>query len=200
MAYFHAGVDLLRSKSLDGNSYDSGDWFNRIDWTAQTNHFSSGLPPAGDNQAAWPLAAPRLADARLQPSQADIAFTRDGFRDLLKIRASSSLFRLTTAAAVQQRLRFHGSGPGQDPALVVVELDGAGLPGAGFRRLLLGFNAGTQPRALAIDAARGQPWRLHPVHRAPGAADRVAATQATFDRASGRFTVPARTAVVWVLA
>src|SRR5690606_42066049 len=27
-AFFHAGSDLLRSKSLDRNSYDSGDWFN----------------------------------------------------------------------------------------------------------------------------------------------------------------------------
>jgi len=199
VAYFHAGVDLLRSKSLDGNSYDSGDWFNRIDWTAQTNHFGSGLPPARDNQAVWPLAAQRLADARLRPSHADIAFTRDAFRDLLRIRASSGLFRLTTADAVQQRLRFHGTGPGQDPALVVAELDGAGLPGAGFRRILLGFNAATQPRALVVDGARGRPWVLHPVHRAPSAADRVAATQAGFDRASGRFTVPGRSAVVWVL-
>ena len=33
IAYFHAGIDVLRSKSLDRNSFDSGDWFNRIDWT-----------------------------------------------------------------------------------------------------------------------------------------------------------------------
>src|SRR5690606_34687426 len=31
VAYFHAGIDLLRSKSMDRNSYVSGDWFNRID-------------------------------------------------------------------------------------------------------------------------------------------------------------------------
>jgi pullulanase len=104
VAYFHAGTEMLRSKSLDGNSYDSGDWFNRLDWTYQTNHFGTGLPPAGDNQALWTLAAPRLADARLRPAPADIAFVRDGFLDLLRIRASSSLFRLTTADAVQQRL------------------------------------------------------------------------------------------------
>ena len=28
-----AGTDLLRSKSLDRNSYNSGDWFNRMDWS-----------------------------------------------------------------------------------------------------------------------------------------------------------------------
>ena len=33
IAYFHAGIEGLRSKSLDRNSFDSGDWFNRIDWT-----------------------------------------------------------------------------------------------------------------------------------------------------------------------
>ncbi|HEY8706433.1 MAG TPA: DUF3372 domain-containing protein, partial [Burkholderiaceae bacterium] len=43
VAYFHAGIDTLRSKSMDRNSYDSGDWFNRIDWTYRSNHFGSGL-------------------------------------------------------------------------------------------------------------------------------------------------------------
>ena len=46
IAYFHAGMELLRSKSMDRNSFDSGDWFNRIDWTGQDNFFGTGLPPA----------------------------------------------------------------------------------------------------------------------------------------------------------
>ncbi|MES2719146.1 MAG: pullulanase-type alpha-1,6-glucosidase [Pseudomonadota bacterium] len=200
VAYFHAGVDLLRSKSMDGNSYDSGDWFNRIDWSGAHNHFGSGLPPAVDNQALWPLMAARLADARLRPAPADIAFTRAAFRDLLRIRASSSLFRLDTAAAVQQRLRFHHTGPGQNPALVVGELDGRGLAGAGFRRVLYLLNASAAAQSLTLPASRGQPWVLHPVHRAPGAADRLVATQAAFDRANGRFSLPPRSAVVFVVA
>jgi pullulanase len=200
VAYFHAGVEILRSKSLDGNSYDSGDWFNRLDWTYQTNHFGTGLPPAGDNQALWTLAAPRLADARLRPAPADIAFVRDGFLDLLRIRASSSLFRLTTADAVQQRLTLHNTGPAQNPALVVGELDGRSLPGAGFARVLYLLNTSPTDQTMAIDSARGQPWVLHPVHRSATAADRRAATQAAVDRASGTFRVPGRTAVVFVLA
>ena len=51
VAYFHAGVDLLRSKSFDKNSFDSGDWFNRLDWTATDNGFGAGLPPKPDNGA-----------------------------------------------------------------------------------------------------------------------------------------------------
>ena len=35
-SFWHAGNDILRSKSLDRNSYDSGDWFNRVDWSYAT--------------------------------------------------------------------------------------------------------------------------------------------------------------------
>src|SRR5690606_35139648 len=60
--FWHAGTELLRSKSLDRNSYDSGDWFNRIDWTGRESTFGSGLPPAADNSEKWDLMRPLLAD------------------------------------------------------------------------------------------------------------------------------------------
>jgi hypothetical protein len=63
VAYFHAGVELLRSKNMDRNSYDSGDWFNRVDWTLQDNFFGGGLPPRRENEGLWPAMQPLLADA-----------------------------------------------------------------------------------------------------------------------------------------
>ena len=198
VAYFHAGVDMLRSKSMDGNSYNSGDWFNRLDWTYRSNHFGSGLPPMQDNAALYPLIAARLAAPRLRAQPADIAFARDAFRDLLRIRASSTLFRLTRSEDVQRRLQFHNTGPQQNPVLIAAELDGSGLPDAGFGGLMLLFNVDSQAHTLAISGAIGQAWQLHPVQRAPGAADRRAAAQANFDAGSGRFTVPPRTALVYV--
>jgi pullulanase/glycogen debranching enzyme len=199
VAYVHAGTELLRSKSMDGNSYDSGDWFNRIDWTAATNHFGSGLPPARDNAAFYSSIAPRLTDARLKPAPADIVFARDAFFDLLRIRASSRLFHLRSADAVQRRLLQHNTGPAQNPVLIAAELDGAGLDGAGFRRILLLVNVDKVAQPLTIASTAGQPWVLHPVHRAPAAADRRAAIGAGFDIGTGSFQVPARTAVVYVL-
>jgi len=115
IAYFHAGIDVLRSKSLDRNSYDSGDWFNRLDWTYRDNGFGAGLPPQADNGAMVEWMKPLLADPAIKPRPQDIAWTRDAFRDLLKIRASSSLFRLPKAAVVQQRLVFHNTGSAQNP-------------------------------------------------------------------------------------
>jgi pullulanase len=97
IAYLHAGGELLRSKSLDRNSYDSGDWFNRIDWTARDNFFGTGLPPALGQPRGLAVMRPLLADPAIRPTPAHIAFTRDAFLDLLRIRASSTLFRLRSA-------------------------------------------------------------------------------------------------------
>ncbi|NEC92747.1 alpha-1,6-glucosidase domain-containing protein, partial [Streptomyces sp. SID12501] len=72
-SFWHAGADLLRSKSLDRNSYDSGDWFNVLDWSGRTNGFGRGLPPAADNEAKWPFQQPLLADPALVPTPADVA-------------------------------------------------------------------------------------------------------------------------------
>jgi pullulanase len=197
IAYYHAGIDLLRSKSLDRNSFDSGDGFNRIDWAYRTNHFGSGLPPRAENESTWPWMRPRLADASIAPGPAEIASMRDGFRDLLRVRASSTVFRLRSAAEVQARLRFPNSGPAQIPTLIVGHLDGRGLEGAGFDAAMYFLHAGLQTQELTMQDEQGQAWVLHPVHRAPHAADPRAA-EARFDPVQGRFTIPPRTAVVFV--
>jgi pullulanase/glycogen debranching enzyme len=199
IAYFHAGQEVLRSKSLDRNSYDSGDWFNRLDWTLTDNGFGAGLPPAWDNQASWPLMQPLLADAaRLKPTPTQIRYTRDAFADLLRIRAGSTLFRLRTTADVQQRLQLLNTGPAQVPTVLVGHLDGRGHAGAGFDDVLYAINADPQPQTLTLPTLAGRALVLHPVHRAETAADTRPREQARWDSATGRLTVPARTAVVWV--
>jgi pullulanase-type alpha-1,6-glucosidase len=197
-AYFHAGVELLRSKSLDRNSFDSGDWFNRIDWTASDNFFGTGLPPKGDNGQSWPQMAPLLADPGNKPMPEDIRFTRDAFMDLLKIRSSSTLFRLPTAAAVSARLHFHNTGPNQEPTVAVARLDGRGWPGAGFAEVLYAINVDTRAHTLRLPELKDRAYTLHPVHLAPGAADTRPARLSSWTAASGQLQVPPRTAVVYV--
>ena len=198
VAYFHAGVDLLRSKSFDKNSFDSGDWFNRLDWTATDNGFGAGLPPKADNGELWATERPLLADASLKPTPADIAWTRDAFRDLLRIRASTPLFHLATAADVRERVSFPASGPAQEPTVIAELIDGRGLAGAKFGAVLVVLNADKQAHALDLPALRGRHWRLHPVHAAPRAADTRIANEARVDDTTGHFTLPARSAVVFV--
>jgi hypothetical protein len=46
----------------------TGDWFNRLDFSYETNNFGVGLPPAAKNEAAWPIKQPLLANHSLKPS------------------------------------------------------------------------------------------------------------------------------------
>jgi pullulanase/glycogen debranching enzyme len=199
VAYFHAGIDTLRSKSMDRNSYNSGDWFNRLDWSYADNNFGVGAPPQGDNGDNWSIIKPLLANADIKPTTDEIGWTRDAFRDLLAIRGSSTLFRLRTADDIKARLSFRNTGSGQVPTVLAAHLDGSGYPGARFRELLYFVNVDKVAQSLTLDGEKGKAYALHPVHLAPGAADRRAANDARYDGASGRFVIPPRSAVVYVV-
>jgi pullulanase-type alpha-1,6-glucosidase len=197
VAYFHAGMDVLRSKSLDRNSFDSGDWFNRLDWTYADNGFGSGLPPEQDNGKDWDLLRGVLRNPNATPSPADIAWMRDAFRDILRIRASTPLFRLRTADDVQRRLVFRNIGPKQNPLVIAGHLDGAGMEGV-FEEVLYLLNVSPASQTLVLPEEIGKRYVLHPVQAAAAAAD-ARVREASFDARDGRFVVPGRSAVVFVI-
>ena len=145
---------------------------------------------------------PLLADPSLRPTPADIALARDSFQDLLKIRASSTLFRLRTAADIQARLTFPNTGPAQNPVVLVGHLDGRGYPGAAFQELLYFVNVDKVAQTVTLPEAIGKSYALHPVQAATAtafAADARLPSGAAFVTATGRFTLPARSAVVYVI-
>jgi pullulanase-type alpha-1,6-glucosidase len=199
VAYFHAGIETLRSKSMDGNSFDSGDWFNRLDWTFQDNYFGTGLPPAKDNAVNYPFIRPLFNDSLIKPGAEHIALARDMFLDLLKIRASTTLFRLRTAQDIKQRLKFYNTGPQQEPTVLAVHLEGKDYPGAVFSELIYFINVDTISHELVLKDEQGKPYQLHPVHLATGAADTRVRAQAGYEAKTGQFVVPARSALVYVV-
>ncbi len=198
VAYFHAGLDVLRSKSLDRDSFNSGDWFNRIDWAYQDNNFAIGLPPKAANGDAYTLMQPLLANPLIKPSSSEIKLARDMFRDLLKIRSSSSLFHLRTAVEVQQRLHFENVGAGQNATIIAGHLDGKNYPDAHYKSLMYFINVATLPQSLDLVSQQGRVYVLHPVHTSADAADKRIAASAGYSASQGRFTLPARSAVAFV--
>ncbi len=197
--YFHAGIDILRSKSLDANSYDSGDWFNRIDWSYGDNYFGTGAPPKRDNASAYGLIKSLLVRPEIKPTATEIALARDMFRDLLKIRASTTMLRLKTAADIKARFKLHNTGATQIATVVSGYVDGANYPGANFKEIIYFINVGKTAQSITVPSEIGKTYLLHPVHSDAAAADKRPATQGAFDGASGKFTVPARTAMAWVV-
>jgi pullulanase len=198
VAYFHAGIDTLRSKSLDKNSYDAGDWFNKLDWSYTDNNFGVGLPMQRDNGNDWGLMRPILTNTLVKPTGTEIGWTRDVFRDLMKIRQSSTLLRLRTADDIKARLKFLNTGSGQEATVLAAVLDGAGYPGANFQKLAYFVNVDKTAHTISAESLKGQAFALHPVHLAAGAGDKRA-TEAVFDGVAGTVSIPPRTAVVFVV-
>ena len=140
-----------------------------------------------------------LGTEGLTPTSEDIMQAVTAFRELLQIRRSSPLFRLQTAAEVQERLVFYNTGPDQIPGLIVMSLSdmiGANLdPNYGLIVVL--FNATPETQSFTMADLAGLPLTLHPVQQS--SADAVVQT-ASFNAANAAFTVPARTTAVFVLA
>ncbi len=197
-SFWHAGADLLRSKSLNRNSYDSGDWFNTLDWTGADNGFGHGLPPAADNGAKWPFMKPLLANPALKPSAADVASASAQAQALLELRFSSPLFRLGSAGAINAKLTFPVSGSTDSHAgVIVMRVDdtlGADVDPA-LKGLVVVFNGSAAAVDQLLPGMSGANLALSPVQAA--GADAVVKT-ARWDGATSTLSVPARTVAVFV--
>jgi pullulanase-type alpha-1,6-glucosidase len=192
--FIHAGDELLRSKSLDRNSFNSGDWFNKLDFTYESNNWGVGLPPADDNKGQWDIMRPLLANPALKPSRAHIVSALDHFDEMLRIRKSTAAFRQRTAEDIQSKVRFYNAGPAQQAGVIVMEITDE-KAADGHTRVLVVFNGGNEKVFHAVPAYKGRPMQLHPVQR--GSTDaRIHETR--FDIVTGTFAVPARTTAVFV--
>ncbi len=195
--FFHMGSDILRSKSLDRNSYDSGDWFNRVFWDYSHNNFAVGLPPAWDNSSRWSIMTPLLNNTAFDPAQSDIVFAASHFREILRIRQSSPLFRLTSMAEINTQVTFHNNSNTLD-ALIPMEIkdNGAVDLDPNYETILVFFNANKIAQQITISNAAG--FTLHPVHTDGVDDDPVITAGAEFDESTDTFTISARTTVVFV--
>jgi pullulanase/glycogen debranching enzyme len=196
--FVHAGDEILRSKGMDHNSYNSGDWFNRIDWSAGTNYFGAmGLPVASDNQASWPAMTPILQNANTVPTSADIIFAREAVKDLLRVRRSTTMFRLGTAAAVMNCVSFPDEASQVAGFLMmVVGKAGTSCGDNAWKSVIVAINAKPVAQSYVVAAYAGHATvTLHPVQVA--GADAVVKT-ASFQASNGNFSIPARTAAVFV--
>jgi pullulanase len=193
--FFQGGDDLLRSKDMDQNSYNSGDWFNKIDWSGQTANWGIGLPIASQNEGQWPIMTPLLSNPTYTPLPANITYSKAAFRELLKIRYSSDLFRMATFEEIQQNLTFLNTGPDQAPGLIVMKLDANGGDYGAYKHIVVVFNATNAPVTFTDSRLQGLLLHLHPVQK--NASD-PATRQSTFNSQLGTATVPALTTAVFV--
>ena len=190
--FFHAGDDILRSKSFDPDSYNSGDWYNKLDWTLESDNYGVGLPLEGTGQ--WDIYKPLLADTKLTPAKADIESASAVFREFLQIRRSSQLFRLETEKQVKDNVSFYNTGPEQVPGLIVMQLTDKDNIDPVYEEIVVLFNARPDSVTFSKQEFAGKNYTLNSVQQASTDA---LVRASTFDPASGTFTVAGRTTAVF---
>jgi hypothetical protein len=187
-----AGSDLLRSKSLDRNSYNSGDWFNAVHWDcADGNGFGAAChrPPTtrtSGSTAGRCSPIPRWCPAaRRSTPAASGTPTARGALVVAGVRVADG-GRGAEAAGVPAAGPVGHAGRHHDDARRARRRPAVEEPGGGVQR----------------DAERGDPARARLRRRADGAAPgagelgRPVVRTASFG--NGTFTVPARTVAVFV--
>lgn len=200
--FLQMGGEMLRSKSMDRNTYDAGDWFNRVDFTMMSNNYNVGLPLAMDNRGAWDGIGQFVYSPERAATMDDITFAHAVFKEFLSIRAGSALFRLTSADDIKARVGFHNLGRNPVPGLIAMSIDdGMGLTDLDpmVDAMMVMINATGSEQSLRVNTATG--FNLHttlansidPTVRGASFAEGV-----DDDAGNGLFTVPAHTIAVFV--
>ncbi|WP_220720674.1 pullulanase-type alpha-1,6-glucosidase [Agarivorans litoreus] len=120
--FTHMGVELLRSKSMQRDSYDYGDWYNKVDFTLADNNWDKGLPAADKDQANYATIAGVLTD-KAQPAAIDMMNSVDVYKELLRLRKASPLMTLPSGQEIIDRVDFRNVGSSQTPGLIVMTID-----------------------------------------------------------------------------
>ena len=203
--FIHMGSEFMRSKSFLRDSYDYGDWFNRVDFSKQNNFYNIGLPPAEKDQANWPLIKQVLAghQGRDHVNAKQIQRSSNTFIDMLAIRMSSPLFRLTTEQSIIDKVSFLNTGASkkednisaQKTGLIVMKIDDTQgqVVDSKYQGLVVIFNTSDKTQTFVSDTTNTQGYQLHPIQKM-GSDEVVKQSKVTVEG----FTVPTLSSVVFV--
>ena len=200
-SFWASGTEMLRSKSLDRDSYNSGDYYNAIDWSMRDNGFGHGLPVKSKNGSAWDHMRPLLENPNLKPTSEQIDASSEIAMDFLRVRSSSRLFTLGRADLIRSKVTFPNSGEGAVDGTIIMLINdeaGAGTDvDAKLDGALVVFNASGESVTTAVEGLSGRVFKLHEA-QANGSDETVKG--ASFDAKTGSVTVPARTVAVFTQA
>lgn len=193
--FTHMGSDLLRSKSMQRDSYDSGDWYNHVDFTYQGNNWNKGLPRKDKDSDNYDAINDVITRSGLdaQPAPENIQDMAVYYKEMAALRKAYPLLTLGKGSEVNKRIDFHNTGPKQQPGLIVMSIDngiGAGVDIDPKKdALVVAINASSTSKTFTLKGVKGlQVSALHHSDLAKGA------------KADGEvLTIPAWTPVVFVM-
>ena len=189
IAFDQQGSELLRSKSFTRDSYDSGDWFNRVDYAMQDNNFNVGMPRISDDGSNYDVIS-RVKEMVATPGEAELKQMTAFYRELTGLRKSSPLFTLGDGSAVMKRVDFRNTGPDQQAGLLIMTIDDGVQAGASLDSrvdgLVVAINAASESRTL--NDFTGDNLQLSTIQQAAGDGSLASGVEIA---ANGAITLPA---------
>ncbi|MGF1872045.1 pullulanase-type alpha-1,6-glucosidase [Photobacterium indicum] len=130
--FLHMGSELLRSKSMQRDSYDSGDWYNKVDFTLQDNNWNKGLPRKDKDGDNYDIITKVIEGSgeNAKPTALDMKDMVSFYQELANLRQSYPLITLGTGEEVNARVDFHNTGTAQEAGLIVMSIDNGTTSGA----------------------------------------------------------------------
>ncbi len=197
--FIHMGSEILRSKSMQRDSYDSGDWYNRVDFTMESHNWNIGLPREDKDGENWSMIEAVITGAgtNAQPDKADMETMQGYFHELVQLRASSGLFTLGKGQTIIDRVQFHNTGSEQIAGVIVMSMDNSGERFDGAidaerQGLVVVINASPEPLAnFANFDATG--YQQHSIQQDAGANSIGAGANVN----NGKLSVPAWSVAVF---
>ncbi|WP_159237403.1 pullulanase-type alpha-1,6-glucosidase [Raoultella terrigena] len=189
IAFDQQGSELLRSKSFTRDSYDSGDWFNRVDYAMQDNNFNVGMPRSSDDGSNYDLIS-RVKEMVATPGEPELQQMTAFYQELTQLRKSSPLFTLGDGSAVMKRVDFRNTGADSLAGLLIMTIDdgvqaGASLDGR-VDGLVVAINAAPESRTL--HDFNGENLQLSAIQQAAGEGSLANGVEIAAD---GAITLPA---------
>ncbi|MGF1723493.1 pullulanase-type alpha-1,6-glucosidase [Photobacterium nomapromontoriensis] len=189
--FTHMGSELLRSKSMQRDSYDSGEWYNLVDFTLADNNWDKGLPRKDKDGDNYTIIEEVISQAgtKADPELADIENMVTYYKEMALLRKSYPLITLGKGEEVIKRVDFHNTGIDQTAGLIVMSIDNGTASGTDIDPKLDGL-------VIVINATnQAQPidWNtdltLSPIHTS------TLASSAKYE--NGTMTIPAWTPAVF---
>ncbi|CDG87717.1 pullulanase-type alpha-1,6-glucosidase [Xenorhabdus bovienii] len=197
LAFDQQGSELLRSKSFTRDSYNAGDWFNRVSYNYKDNNYDVGMPGKRDDGDNYALIH-RVKNQVKKPGQSELLQMMVFYQELLRLRQFSPLMTLGKGESVKQRIDFRNVGPHQQLGLLVMTIDDGNTTDDDrdlrFDGLVVVINAASKPVTVRDLNTHG--LKLNDIQSRLGNASLAAGIKITED---GMVTMPAWSAAVLVL-
>ncbi|WP_408646929.1 pullulanase-type alpha-1,6-glucosidase [Xenorhabdus lircayensis] len=197
LAFDQQGSELLRSKSFTRDSYNAGDWFNRVSYDYKGNNYDVGMPEHGNDGKNYPLINSVKKRVK-KPGQSELSQMMAFYQELLRLRQFSPLMTLGDGASVKQRVDFVNVGSRQQIGLLVMTIDDGNTTSRDrdwrFDGLVVVINAA--PWSITVKDINVNGLELNDIQRELGKASLAAGVQI---KENGEVIMPAWSAAVLVL-